>query len=46
MNLKGTLSFMRVKEHSIARAAVQLETMGLSQHIVVLLTGPMTEEQH
>ena len=46
MNLKGTLSFMRVKERSIARAAIQLEAMGLSEHVVVLLTGPMTEEQH
>ena len=44
-NLKGTLSFMRVKERSIARAAVHMEQMGLCQHVVVLINGPMTEAQ-
>lgn len=45
-NLKGTFSFMRVKERSVARAAMHMERMGLCQHIVVLIQGPMTEAQH
>jgi hypothetical protein len=43
--LKGNLTFMRVEERSIAKAAAQLEGMGLTNHIVVLLNGKMTRAQ-
>ena len=43
--LKGSLTFMRVKERSIVRASAQLQGMGLSNHIVILLSGKMTHVQ-
>jgi hypothetical protein len=43
--LKGSLTFMRVKERSIVRAVAQLQGMGLSNHIVILLNGKMTSRQ-
>ncbi|CAB9530415.1 hypothetical protein SEMRO_2869_G339060.1 [Seminavis robusta] len=44
-NLKGTMTFMRVQPRQVARAAMHLEGMGLKNHIVVLLSGPMTSSQ-
>jgi len=44
-NLKGTLTFMRVEERKVARAAIHLEQMGLNKHVVVLLSGKMTAAQ-
>jgi hypothetical protein len=43
--LKGSLTFMRVKERSIVKAVAQLQGMGLSNHIVVLVNGKMTSRQ-
>jgi len=45
MSLKGTMTFMRIEERKIARAAMTLERMGLTNHIVILLTGKMTPLQ-
>ena len=44
-NLKGTMSFLRVKERKICRAVMHLVGMGLCKHIVVLLSGKMTPRQ-
>jgi len=44
-NLKGTMTFMRIEERKIARAAIHLECMGLAKHVVVLLTGKLTKKQ-
>ena len=44
-NLKGTLSFMRVDQLDIARAVTQMKVMGLTSHVVVLLTGKVTKSQ-
>jgi hypothetical protein len=43
--LKGNLTFMRVEERSIVNAAAQLQGMGLTNHIVILLNGKMTRGQ-
>jgi hypothetical protein len=43
--LKGTMTFMRVEERTVCRAAMQLETMGLSDNLVVLVSGRMTGSQ-
>jgi len=43
--LKGTLSFMRVKERRIVGATATLENMTLTEHVVVLCHGRMTEAQ-
>lgn len=45
-NLKGCLTFMRVKKRSTARALTQLEILGLKKHIIVLAEGNMTPLQH
>jgi hypothetical protein len=45
MNLKGTMTFMRVQEEQVAAAAAQLNGMGLANTVVILLTGNMTPEQ-
>ena len=45
LNLKGTMTFMRVEESSIARGAAQLLAMGLQNTMVVILSGKMTTEQ-
>jgi hypothetical protein len=44
-NLKGVLSYFRVKEYDIARAVMQLDVLGLNEHVVVLYTGEFTKEQ-
>lgn len=43
--LKGCMTFMRVDKRSISQASAQLEGMGLKNHIVILLNGPMTKKQ-
>ena len=45
MQLKGTLSFMRVKERRITKAVASLENMQLTEHIIVLCYGRMTDAQ-
>jgi hypothetical protein len=45
MNLKGTFTYFRVEERRIAKAVAQLERMGLTKHVVVVLTGKMTRRQ-
>ena len=42
MSVRGQLTFMRVTEDKIATAATTLECMGLTKHIVVLISGKMT----
>jgi len=44
-NLKGTMSFLRIEERKICKATMQLVGMGLTQHVVLLLTGKMTKGQ-
>ena len=44
-NMKGTFTFMRVEARKICRAAMHLEAMGLTDHMVVLLSGRMTDYQ-
>ena len=44
-NLKGVLSYYRVEESDVAKAVMQLEVLGLNEHVVVLYTGEFTEEQ-
>ena len=44
-NLKGCLTFMRVKERSTARAFMQLEALGLNKHVLILVSGYMTTDQ-
>ena len=43
--LKGTMTFMRVQERATTRALAQLEAMGVSDYVVVLLNGKMTTSQ-
>ena len=45
MNLKGTMTFMKVEEKQIGRAVSHLVGMGLESTVVILLTGNMTPEQ-
>ena len=45
MQLKGTLSFMRVKERRITEAVAALENMQLTEHVIVLCYGRMTDAQ-
>ena len=52
MQLKGTMTFMRVEEKKIARSAAQVEELtsvakpiGVSECVVVLLNGKMTLSQ-
>ena len=44
-NLKGVLTYFRVREMSIAKSVLQLDVLGLNEHIVVLYTGNFTKEQ-
>lgn len=43
--LKGTLAYYKVKIGSIARAVAHLDALSMNQHVVVLITGKMTEQQ-
>jgi hypothetical protein len=43
--LGGNLTFMQVTEHKVLQAVSQLQGMGLTNHIVILLNGKMTETQ-
>ena len=45
MQLKGTLSFMRIQERRITEATAALDNLGLTNHVVVLCHGKMTEAQ-
>ena len=45
MKLKGTLVFMQVKERRIAKAMMQLESFGLTKHVLVLASGKITKAQ-
>ena len=45
MQLKGTLTFMRIQERRIVEAAAALENLSLTDHVVVLCHGKMTEYQ-
>jgi hypothetical protein len=45
MKLKGSLVFRRVKEIRIAHALTQLESFGLTQHVLVMATSKMTKSQ-
>ena len=42
MSVRGQLTFMRVTEEKIATATTTLECMGLTKHVVVLISGKMT----
>ena len=44
-NLQGVVSYFRVKEREIVNATMQLEVLGLNEHVVVLYTGDFTKEQ-
>ena len=44
-NLRGTLTFMRVEERQIAESTEQFKGLGLTDHVVVLLSGEMTKSQ-
>ena len=44
-NLKGVLSYFRVRQESIATGLMQLEALGLNEHVVVLYTGEFTKQQ-
>jgi hypothetical protein len=43
--LKGNLTFMRVTERKVVQVVSQLQGMGLTNHIVILLNGKMTKTQ-
>jgi hypothetical protein len=43
--LRGNLTFMQVMEHKVIQAVSQLQGMGLTNHIVILLNQKMTENQ-
>jgi len=43
--LKGTMSFMRLGVKKVANAVLQLDTLGLNKHVLVLLHGPFTAGQ-
>ena len=45
MQLKGTLSFMRVKERRITEAVAALENLKLTERVIVLCYGRMTDAQ-
>jgi hypothetical protein len=45
MNLKGTMTFMRVPEKQIINTAAQFSAMGLENTVVILLSGRMTPNQ-
>ena len=45
MNIKGQLTFMRVTPRQIAKSVTTLECMGLTKHVIVLLSGKMTLAQ-
>ena len=43
--LKGSLSFFKVKIESIVRAAMHFDVLGLANNVVILFYGKMTKEQ-
>ena len=44
--LKGSLSYYKVKLNSILRSALHFEALGLTNTIVILLHGKFTKEQY
>ena len=44
--LRGSLSYYKVKIESIARSALHFEALGLTNTVVILLHGKLTKEQH
>ena len=44
--LKGSLSYYKVKKESIVRSIAQLEGLNLNRNVVVILYGTMTAKQH
>ena len=44
--LKGSLSYYKVKFESIVRSALHFEALGLTNTVVVLLYGRFTQEQY
>lgn len=45
MNLKGTLSFLRIEERRIVETVAALDNLRLTNHVVVLCHGKMTDFQ-
>jgi hypothetical protein len=45
MNLKGTLSYYKVKTSDIVRETAHFVVTGLNEHVVIVLSGQMTPEQ-
>ena len=45
MQLKGTLAFMRIQERRIIESAAAMDNLKLTQHVVVLCHGRMTDAQ-
>ena len=43
--MRGSMTFMRVEERSLAKSVATLESMGLTKHVIVMTSGPMTEGQ-
>lgn len=46
MKLKGSLSYYRVNVHSIAKAVMNLDVLGLHKNIVTVFYGKLTKEQY
>ena len=44
--LRGSLSYYKVKIESIAQSALHFEALGLTNTVVILLHGKLTKEQH
>ena len=44
-NMRGNMTFMRIKEERIAAAVAQMKQTGLTKHILVILSGQMTSTQ-
>ena len=44
-NLKGNLTYYKVRQESIARAIMHFDVLNLSQNVVVLLNGKLTPDQ-
>ena len=44
-HLKGSLSYYKISQETIAQTGAQLEGLGLNDHVVILLYGSFTKEQ-
>jgi hypothetical protein len=45
LQLRGNLSFLRVTPREIATGTVQMEVLGLQNHVVIIAEGGMTHDQ-